>query len=189
MFDRRIFLSLPVLLLASEGPNQARAAKATVLGHVLEGLDGNPIALSRFRGKVMLIVNTASKCSFTPQYAGLERMWRRYGARGLVVIGVPSNDFGGQEPGNSAQIREFCSQNHDVTFPMATKTVVKGGKAHPLFRDFSSALGADGIPDWNFHKVLVGRDGVPVSGFPSAVRPEDSRITLAIEAALARPAG
>ncbi|MCB1419106.1 MAG: glutathione peroxidase [Notoacmeibacter sp.] len=194
MLDRRSFLIRSGVAAVAFGVSPGGSAiasdtKGSVHHHVLSGLDGNPLALSRFRGKVLLVVNTASKCAFTPQYEGLERLWRRYGSRGLVVIGVPSNDFGRQEPGDSGQIREFCTQTYDVTFPMAGKTIVTGSAAHPLYRAFASRLGDDGVPGWNFHKVLIGRDGVPRAGFGSRIRPEDGRITLTIEAALSDKAG
>lgn len=188
MIDRRAFLSLSAVLPLLPGAASAQQAR-NVFGFTLDGLDGNPLVLSRFSGKVLLVVNTASKCAFTPQYEGLEALWRRYGGRGLVVIGVPSNDFGRQEPGSASDIKEFCTQTYDVTFPMAAKTVVRGAGAHPLYRAFAQTLGRDGVPGWNFHKVLVGRNGVPVAGFPSRMRPDDSRITLAVEAALAKAPG
>lgn len=185
MMHRRALMSLAAAALLSPARVLARPG-AGVSGYTLDGLDGNPLTLSRFSGKVLLVVNTASKCAFTPQYEGLEALWRRYAARGLVVIGVPSNDFGRQEPGSASDIKEFCTQTYDVTFPMAGKTVVRGVNAHPLYKAFEAVLGRDGVPGWNFHKVLVGRDGVPSAGFASRIRPEDPRITLAIEAALAR---
>lgn len=188
MIDRRAFLSLAASLPLLSETAIARSGRS-VHAFTLDGLDGNRLALSRFSGKVLLVVNTASKCAFTPQYEGLEALWRRYAARGLVVVGVPSNDFGRQEPGSASDIKEFCTQTYDVTFPMAAKTAVRGANAHPLYKAFEQALGRDGVPGWNFHKVLVGRDGVPLAGFASRIRPQDSRITLAIEAALARGPG
>lgn len=186
MMHRRAFLSLAALAAASPTLASGSDAARGVYRFTLDGLDGNPLALDRFSGKVLLVVNTASKCAYTPQYEGLEALWRRYSARGLVVIGVPSNDFGHQEPGNSQQIKEFCTQTYQVSFPMAARTIVRGAKADPLYKAFEQALGDDGVPGWNFHKVLVGRDGRPVAGFASRIRPQDNRITLAIEAALAK---
>ncbi len=183
---------LPLFLAGLAMPAIAHAGESVphdVFGHTLDGLDGNAIALQRFRGKVLLVVNTASKCAFTPQYEGLERLWRTLGPRGLVVVGIPSNDFGGQEPGSAKEIRGFCSKNYDVTFPMAARMPVTGADAHPLYRDFEVALGRDaGVPGWNFHKILVGRDGAPVAGFSSDIRPLDPRIVLAIEAELGKKA-
>ncbi|MFP1630683.1 glutathione peroxidase [Zhengella sp. ZM62] len=185
MMHRRAFISLAAAALLAPAGASAQTGPV-VTGFTLDGLDGNALALSRFSGKVLLVVNTASKCAFTPQYEGLEALWRRYAARGLVVIGVPSNDFGRQEPGSASDIKEFCTQTYDVTFPMAGKTVVRGANAHPLYKAFERALGRNGVPGWNFHKVLIGRDGIPSAGFASRVRPGDPRITLAIEAELAR---
>ncbi|WP_202844572.1 glutathione peroxidase [Luteimonas saliphila] len=126
------------------------------------GIDGRPIALSQYAGKVLLIVNVASKCGFTPQYAGLQQLWRDYRERGLVVLGFPCDQFGQQEPGDEAAIREFCSLNFEVDFPMSAKVEVNGEGAHPLWQwlkqEKGGLLGIDAIK-WNFTKFLVGRDG------------------------------
>ncbi len=187
MHSRRDILTLAAL--ATVLSRAAFAQSASLYDYTLDGLDGNPLPLDRFRGKVMLIVNTASKCAFTPQYEALEKLWRSHAGRGLVVVGIPSNDFGGQEPGSLEDIRGFCTDTYNVSFPMASKTTVVGAGAHPLYRAFQTALANDGVPGWNFHKILVGRDGVPIAGFESAIKPDDGRITLAIENALAQPAG
>jgi glutathione peroxidase len=150
-----------------------------------ELLGGRAVALSEFRGKVMLIVNTASKCGFTPQYAGLEALYRRYEKRGLMVLGFPCNQFGKQEPGTAEQIGTFCEQKYSVSFPMFAKIDVNGKNAHPLYRflnrekpaGFRWLLG-DGIR-WNFTKFLVGRDGRVAARFGSSVTPE--RLTWKIE--------
>jgi glutathione peroxidase len=185
--SRRHFVAGTGALMASIAADRAFAGLAQpVWHHVLPGLDGNPIELSRFRGKVLLVVNTASKCAYTPQYEGLEAIWRQYGPRGLVLIGVPSNDFGGQEPGSAKEIIGFCTGTYAISFPMAAKQAVTGGSAVPLYRDFETVLGRDGVPQWNFHKVLVGRDGQPRAGFASQIRPQDARLTLAVEAALGK---
>jgi len=150
----------------------------------LTGIDGTPMPLKQYKGKVVLLVNTASQCGFTPQYADLEKVWQQYRARGLVVIGVPSNDFGGQEPGTAAQIKEFCEVNFDIDFPLADKQSVKGPKAHPLYRWIAAELGEDALPKWNFHKYLIGADGKLIEGFATPVKPTDAKITKAIELAL-----
>lgn len=150
----------------------------------LTGIDGTPLPLKQFRGKVVLLVNTASQCGFTPQYADLEKIWQQYRARGLVVLGVPSNDFGGQEPGSAAQIKEFCEINFNIDFPLTEKQVVKGPNAHPLYRWIAAELGEDALPKWNFHKYLIGADGRLIEGFATPVKPTDAKITKAIELAL-----
>jgi len=150
-------------------------------------LDGAALPLSRFKGKAVLVVNTASECGYTPQYAGLQKLWRAGRDRGLVVLGVPSNDFGAQEPGDEAAIGTFCSARYAVDFPMTAKQAVIGGKAHPFYRWIAGELGEAGQPRWNFHKYLIGRDGALAGAFPSSVAPESQELTAAIEEALAGP--
>jgi len=149
-----------------------------------KALDGNDQALSDYHGKVVLVANTASACGFTPQYAGLEQLWQDYRDRGLVVLGFPSNDFGGQEPGNEQQIREFCDTKFHVTFPMFDKIETKGDAQSPVFA-FLTAKHAR--PRWNFYKYLVGRDGQVIDYFVSITKPESKRIRKRIEAALNAP--
>ena len=148
------------------------------------GLDGQTVALSGYRGRVLLVVNTASQCGFTPQYEGLEALYQKYRDRGLVVLGFPCNDFGGQEPGAAQQIREFCSTRFRVTFPMFDKVVVKPGPDQsPVYR----FLTADGqVPSWNFCKYLVGRDGRVLRYYPSLTAPGSAELQKAIEEALAQ---
>jgi glutathione peroxidase len=134
-----------------------------------------------------LVVNTASECGYTGQYAGLERLWKARRGDGLVIVGVPSNDFGGQEPGSAAEIKKFCELNYGVSFPMAAKYSVKGPNAHPFYRNSFRVLGAKAEPKWNFHKILIGKDGRPLAAFPSAVTPDSKELAQAINAALAAP--
>ncbi|MFI4989220.1 MAG: glutathione peroxidase, partial [Alphaproteobacteria bacterium] len=134
-----------------------------------QSIDGTPLPLAAYRGKPVLVVNTASECGFTPQYKELEALWRKYGARGLVVLGVPSNDFGGQEPGSAAEIKKFCTLNYGIDFPLAGKERVIGADAHPFYRWVASELGEDAAPRWNFHKYLVGPDGELAGMWPSRV--------------------
>jgi glutathione peroxidase len=178
---RRLLLGV----LAALPAMTAAAQPANAFGFVMESLDGGPLDLGQFRGKAMLVVNTASFCGYTPQYRALEALHRRYGAQGLVVLGVPSNDFN-QESSDAKAIRQFCEANYDVTFPMTMPSVVRGANATPLFA-FLAARGG-GAPRWNFHKYLVARDGVTVTGFPTRIAPDAPEMTRAIEAALAAPA-
>jgi len=149
-------------------------------------IDGKPAQLSTQRGKVLLIVNTASACGFTPQFAGLEKLWEDYRDKGLVVVGFPSNEFGGQDPGTDDEIASFCQVNYGVSFPMMSKVQVNGAEAHPLWKWLSSEapgiLGTKGIK-WNFTKFLVGRDGQVIKRYAPNDSPES--ITKDIEAALA----
>jgi glutathione peroxidase len=148
------------------------------------GIGGEKLPLDRFKGKPVLVVNTASECGFTPQYAGLQKLWQRYKDRGLIVLGVPSNDFGGQEPGTEPEIAAFCTKNYGVDFPLTAKVDVVGAKAHPFYKWLASELGDAGQPRWNFHKYLIGPDGAIAGVFPSKVAPESLELGTAIEAAL-----
>jgi len=150
----------------------------------LESIGGGPLPTRDYAGKVVLLVNTASLCGFTGQYKGLEELWRRYKDKGLVVLGVPSNDFGSQEPGSKEEIKRFCEASFDVTFPLADKQIVSGANAHPLYRWAAAQTGTIGTPSWNFHKILIGRDGRIVDWF-TAVSGTGSKLDRAIEAALA----
>ena len=128
-------------------------------------IDGAPLPLSTFRGKPVLVVNTASKCGLTPQYEGLEQLYRDYRDQGLVVLGVPCNQFAGQEPGTEAEIKAFCEVKFDIDFPMTAKADVKGDSRHPFYAWAEEKLGEGAVPVWNFHKILVGADGEAVAAF------------------------
>jgi glutathione peroxidase len=165
------------------------ASSAPISIHDLElpRLNGKPQSLSDYAGKVVLAVNVASKCGFTPQYAGLEALYERYGDRGFVVLGFPSNQFFRQEPGTAEEIQEFCRVNYGVTFPLFAKLDVKGPGQHTLYSilsDFPDDAGKAGNVAWNFEKFLIGRDGRVVGRFRSKVTPEDPRLVEAIEALL-----
>jgi glutathione peroxidase len=147
-------------------------------------IDGKPVALSQFKGKAVLVVNTASACGLTPQYKGLEALWRAYKDKGLVVLGVPSNDFGAQEPGTEGEIRTFCETHFGVDFPMTSKVAVIGGSAHPFYQWAAKELGEGGAPRWNFHKYLIGKDGALAGTFGSRTEPEAAEVKSAIEEAL-----
>ncbi len=148
------------------------------------GMDGQPLPLARFAGRLLLVVNTASRCGFTPQYKGLQRLWRSYESRGLTVLGVPSNDFGGQEPGQDAEIQKFCQAGFGVDFPLTSKTVVSGPAAHPFYRWASAKLGPQSKPRWNFHKFLVSPDGQMIDWFSTVTPPGAERLVKAVEAHL-----
>ena len=146
-------------------------------------LEGQPANLSQYKGKVLLVVNTASECGLTPQYSGLEKLQQKYSSRGLTVLGFPSNDFGGQEPGTPAQIREFCDVNYHVTFPILGKVQTKPGAGQsPIYTWLNERTGS--LPRWNFGKYVVARDGKTVTFFDSKVTPEDPALRAALEKAL-----
>lgn len=149
-----------------------------------QSIDGGALPLSGFKGKPLLVINTASECGFTPQYEGMQKLWRQFRDRGLVVLGVPSNDFGAQEPGDEAQIKAFCETRYQVDFPMTAKVPVLGGNAHPFYRWVESAFGEAAAPRWNFHKYLLGPDGELAGMWPSSVEPTASEIVEAVEALL-----
>jgi glutathione peroxidase len=144
-------------------------------------LSGTTQDLGDFRGRVLLVVNTASACGFTPQYTGLEALWQEYKDKGLTVVGFPSNDFGGQEPGTEAEIQTFCSTRYDVTFPLFAKVKTKGDGQSPVYQFLTAA---HGDPKWNFHKYLVGKDGQVKAAFSSKVAPDDPALRAAIDEAL-----
>jgi glutathione peroxidase len=149
-----------------------------------KSLAGEPVDLAKFDGKVVLVVNVASKCGFTSQYAGLEKLFKELESKGLVVIGFPSNDFGGQEPGSAEEIRAFCTKNYGVTFPMMEKVRTKAGEGQSeIYQYLGSRTGS--LPSWNFGKYLVGRDGAPIAYFSSKVAPDAKELREAIEKALA----
>ncbi|HEY7851629.1 MAG TPA: glutathione peroxidase [Caulobacteraceae bacterium] len=147
-------------------------------------IDGAPLPLSDFKGKAVLVVNTASKCGLTPQYEGLETLYRENKAHGLVVLGVPSNQFAGQEPGNEDEIKAFCTLNFAVDFPMTAKVAVKDEGRHPFYAWAEEKLGTPAVPVWNFHKILIGPDGEAVAAFGPRTDPLDPEITAAVAAAL-----
>ena len=147
-------------------------------------LEGEPQALSAYKGKVVLAVNTASQCGYTPQYQGLEKLHRELSPKGLVIIGFPSNDFGGQEPGDAKQIRFFCRSKYEVSFPLMEKVKTKGPEKHPIY-SFLTAKHDE--PQWNFHKYLIGKDGRVLGSFASGVDPSSSELRTAIESALKQP--
>jgi glutathione peroxidase len=147
-------------------------------------IDGEALPLTAFRDKVVLVVNTASKCGLTPQYDGLEKLYSEYRDRGLVVLGVPCNQFAGQEPGSEAEIKDFCETRFSVDFPLTSKVDVKGEGAHPFYKWAKDQLGEPAEPVWNFHKILVGKSGEAIRAFGPRTDPMDDEVTGAITAAL-----
>ena len=186
MLVLRVWALLVVGLALSLHHNSAFAAEdacPALLDRKLPTLSEDSTSLCQYRGKVVLIVNTASQCGYTPQYDGLEKLYQRYQEKGLVVLGFPANDFGGQEPGNNEQIAQFCRLNYGVTFPMFAKSAVSGAQANSLYKELAKKTGQ--TPRWNFYKYLVDRKGQVTAVFESAVEPEDRRLTDQIEKLLA----
>jgi glutathione peroxidase len=159
-------------------------AASSVHDFTLTSIDGKAVPLSSYKGKVVLLVNVASKCGYTPQYTGLQSLYTKYKDKGLVVVGVPANNFGGQEPGTNEEIQTFCSRNYNVTFPMMSKVSVKGEDKTPLYGYLTENTGGD--VKWNFTKFLVDKNGKIVSRFDSKVTPDSPELTSAVEKALAQ---
>lgn len=161
-------------------------ATMAATGHdfTFEKIEGGKLPMSTFKGKAVLVVNTASFCGYTPQYEGLERLWKSYKDQGLVILGVPANNFGGQEPGSNEEIKTFCKTEYDVDFPMTEKVDVVGSEAHPFYKWAKETLGAQNAPTWNFHKYLLGPKGELIAAFPTATRPDSADIKAAVEKAL-----
>jgi glutathione peroxidase len=165
----------------------ASTMAASVYDFTMDSIDRKPMPLSDFKGKVILLVNVASRCGYTPQYTGLEALYEKYKDRGFVIIGVPANNFGGQEPGTNEEIKTFCKSKYSVTFPMMAKVSVKGADTTPLYQ-FLTAPETDskfaGEIKWNFTKFLVGKDGTILNRFESKVTPDDPHVIAAVEQAL-----
>jgi glutathione peroxidase len=195
--DRRSFLALLASACATPAFAQTSSSAATVQTPAMsrptayafsfKRLEGGDLRLADYAGKPILVVNTASLCGYTPQYEGLQQLWERFRGEGLLIIGVPSNDFGGQEPGDAAEIDHTAHQKYGVTFPLAEKATVKGADSHPFYRWAAGEKPAD-LPRWNFHKYLVGRDGHIAAAFSSQVEPLDARIVATVARELRPPA-
>ncbi|MGH8765142.1 MAG: glutathione peroxidase [Burkholderiales bacterium] len=177
-------LTLLLLILGFLAPAVHAADCPPLLDAALPTLsDDKPESICQYKGKVILVVNTASQCGYTPQYEGLEKLYERYKDKGLVVLGFPSNDFGGQEPGSNKEIAKFCEANYGVSFPMFTKTSVAKGQVNPFYAKLAKATGA--APAWNFHKYLVDRSGARAWSYDTAIEPSDRKLVNEIERLLA----
>ena len=177
------------LMLLGMAAGAMAFAASSVYDFSLNTIDGAPTTLGTFKGKVVLLVNVASKCGYTPQYAGLQKLYDTYKGKGLVIVGVPANNFGGQEPGSNEEIKTFCSRNYSVTFPMMSKVSVKGADTTPLYQfltDKNANPNTAGDIKWNFTKFLIDKKGNVISRFESSVTPEASELLKAVEAALAQ---
>ena len=147
-------------------------------------LDGSPLNLAEYKGKVIIVVNVASQCGFTKQYEDMQKVWEKYQVKGVVMLGVPSNDFGNQEPGSNVEIKDFCEAKFGITFPMTEKVSVKGENAHPFYLWAKKNHGKSAIPKWNFHKIIIGKDGKVVDTFASITNPSSKKFVIALEKAL-----
>ncbi len=179
--SRRVFVALAAASLAGR---KAFAFGTSVLTHKVKDIDGKDVDLADYKGKVVLIVNTASKCGLTPQYEGLEALYKKYKDKGFVILAFPANEFGKQEPGTNSEIKEFCKDNYSVSFPLFSKIVVKGDGIHPLYKQLTSAPGYSGEIGWNFAKFLLNRDGEIIGRFDPREKPDSDKIVEAVEKAL-----
>lgn len=157
---------------------------ASIYDFTLNSIDGKPVPLSEFKGKVLMLVNVASRCGYTPQYTGLESLYEKHKDQGFVIVGIPANNFAGQEPGTNAEIKTFCKSKYAVTFPMMSKISVAGADKAPLYQYLTSNGETSGEIKWNFTKFLIGRDGQIVARFEPAVTPDDPSLNAAVEKAL-----
>lgn len=188
MTTLRVIL-ISMLLLFPSGASAEQPLEQTAHSFDFTSIEGERLPLKSFSGKVVLAVNTASRCGFTHQYNDLQAVWERFRDRGLVVLGIPSNDFGVQEPGTENEIKKFCEINFNVNFPLTSKVHVKGASAHPFYRWATRELGSVAKPRWNFHKYLISPDGRLVDWFSSPTSPASKRVLRAIEAQLPSIAG
>jgi len=183
MIDRRMLVRGALVAAATPISTgalaEAAVSRVTAYAFSFLALSDGEIRLADYTGRPLFVVNTASLCGYTPQYAGLQELWTEFHDRGLGMIGVPSNDFGGQEPGDARQIAETAQHQYAVTFPITAKVAVTGPSAHPFYR-WAAKARPDDVPRWNFHKYLIGRDGHIAAAFPSAVEPTDTRVITAI---------
>lgn len=186
-FLKNAFL-LGSVLIGSIVPAHAEPKPSDRSAHEFSftSINGSPLPLTKYKGQVLLVVNTASKCGFTPQYAKLQMLYESYKDKGLVILGVPSNDFGGQEPGTPKEIQEFCQINYGVTFPLTSKNNVVGPQAHPFYKWAADVLGAGAAPKWNFHKYLVDKEGNLVTYYGSRTPPDSIKMRDEIERLLAK---
>ena len=175
---RTSFVLATVLLLT----NVLHAA--SIYDFTLNSIDGKPVSLSEYKGKVLMLVNVASRCGYTPQYTGLESLYEKYKGQGFVILGIPANNFAGQEPGTNAEIKTFCKSKYAVTFPMMSKISVAGTDKAPLYQYLTSNGKTGGEIQWNFTKFLIGRDGQILARFEPAVTPDDPNLNAAVEKAL-----
>jgi len=178
---------LALLLTLCAAPAALAAQQKSIYDFTISSIDGQPVSLAGYKGKVVLLVNVASKCGYTPQYAGLEAVYEKYKDRGLVIVGVPANNFAQQEPGTNEEIKTFCTRKYNVSFPMMSKVSVKGDDETPLYHfltDASTDPQFSGDIKWNFTKFLFDRTGKPVARFEPATTPDSPQVTSAIESAL-----
>ena len=180
MYKKIVFFLLIMIFSIFNGSVSAKYEKLAY-DFSFNGIDGNILKLSEFKGKVIIVINVASKCGFTKQYDDIQKVWETYQKKGLVIIGVPSNDFGNQEPGTSKEIKSFCETNFNITFPLAEKTIVKGDKAHPFYTWAKQNHGKSAIPIWNFHKIIIDKSGKVHKTFTPITNPSSKKFLKVLD--------
>jgi len=178
---KKILLSLIIISMFSFSNKTFAKYEKIFFDFSIKNIDGNNLEFSKYKNKAILLVNVASNCGFTNQYSDLQKLWEKYEDKGLIVLGVPSNQFGGQEPGSNQEIKKFCEVNFNVNFPMTDKVDVKGILAHPIFLWAKENYGSSAIPKWNFHKILINKDGKIQDTYLSLTKPTSKKITDEIE--------
>ena len=184
MFSKKIYLAYMLLIMFTFFSKSEAQYENLFFDLNIENIKGKNINLSVYKDKTILLVNVASKCGFTKQYSGLQKLYEKYKDKGFVVIGIPSNQFGGQEPGSNDEIKSFCEVNFNITFPLMNKVDVKGKNAHPIFLWAKSNYGNSAVPKWNFHKILINKDGKIQNSFSSFIDPMSKKIIKEIESIL-----
>ena len=181
MINKKIFFLIIFIMSFFNFQNSSASYEKKFYDFKIKSINGNEIDLAKFKGKVILMVNVASKCGFTKQYDDLQDLWTKYKDRGLVVLGIPSNQFGNQEPGTEKEIKEFCEVNFNINFPMTSKTDVKGENAHEIYKWAFKNYGKSAIPKWNFHKILINQEGKVEETYMSFTKPTSKKIINKIE--------
>jgi len=183
MFNK-IKLFLLIILMSSFSSNISGNYDKLAYDFNFKDLDGSSISLSEYKNKVIVVVNVASQCGFTRQYEDMQNVWEKYQSKGIIMLGVPSNDFGNQEPGNNNDIKNFCEAKFGITFPMTEKVSVKGVNAHPFYKWAELNYGKSAIPKWNFHKIIIGKEGKIIDTFASITNPSSKKFISTLEKAL-----
>ena len=178
---KRLKLFLLFIMMSFLGNNVSADYEKLAYDFMFKDLDGGALNLSEYKGKIIVVVNVASQCGFTNQYEDMQNIWEKYQSKGIVMLGIPSNDFGKQEPGTSREIKKFCEAKFGITFPMTEKVSVKGAEAHPFYIWARENHGKSAIPKWNFHKIIIGKDGKVAETFASMTNPSSNKFIKTIE--------
>ena len=178
---KKIKVIILLIMISFFGNKVAANYENLAFDFEFKDLDGAPLHLSDYKGKIIIAVNVASQCGFTKQYEEMQDIWEKYETKGIVMLGIPSNDFGNQEPGTSKEIKNFCEAKFGISFPMTEKVTVKGSEAHPFYKWAYKNYGKSAIPKWNFHKIIIGKDGKIANTFSSITKPSSKKFIKAIE--------